>query len=199
MSARGSRVASLMPLILGALLASSTVAVAQVDTGAGARPRAGRVGGGRGGRGAARGAAAGGAVNPRQQALAKQVRQAFSGVVRKQLNLNDDQMKRLDATDQRFQKERNAVGRDERDARVALKAALEDTTGTPDQAKVDDYMSRLVKAQHRRADILEGEQKELSGFLTPVQRAKYFALRDQLTRRVSQMRQDGRRGGPPPQ
>lgn len=189
----------LTALVVGALLASSgvaTVAAAQTDTAARTRPRAaGRMG--RGGRGGGRVEAD--AMTPRQQALAKQVRQAFSGVVRKQLNLSDDQVKRLDATDLRFQKERNEVGRDERDARVALKNALEDTTSTPDQAKVDEYMSRLVKAQHRRADILEAEQKELSGFLTPVQRAKYFALRDQFTRRVAAMGQDGRRGGPPPE
>lgn len=145
----------------------------------------------------------------RQQALARQIRQTFNGVVKRQLGLNDEQMRRLQQTDNRFQKERNEVGKDERTARLALKAALEDTTAAPDQAKVDDYLSRLVKAQRRRADILEAEQKELSSFLTPVQRAKYFALRDQLVRRIGQLRQDnpgagradapsGRRGGARP-
>lgn len=143
------------------------------------------------------------AVNPKQQALAKQVRQAFQGVVKRQLSLNDDQVKKLNEVDDRFQLQRNEVSRDERQARLALKGALEDTTANPDQAKVDEYMSRLVKAQHRRAEILESEQKDLSGFLTPVQRAKYFALRDQLNRRIAQLRQQDStgagRGARPPE
>jgi hypothetical protein len=56
-----------------------------------------------------------------------------------------------------------------------------------------------VKAQRRRADILENEQKELASFLNPVQRAKFFALRDQLARRIQELQGQGRgRRGPPP-
>jgi Spy/CpxP family protein refolding chaperone len=135
---------------------------------------------GRGGR------AAGGA---NQQALAKQIHQAFAGVVRKRLNLTDDQARQLDATQQRFQQQRTQVQRDERQARVGLKAAMEDSTGTPDQAKISSYMDQLVQAQHRRATILEEEQKELSGYLTPLQRAQYQALHEQLNKRIQQMQQ----------
>lgn len=140
----------------------------------------------------------------RQQALARDVRQAFAGVIKRQLGLNADQARRLREVDDRYQKQRNELGRDERDARAALRRMLEDTTATPDQAKVDESLSRLVKAQRRRADILEAEQKDLSAFLTPVQRAKFFALRDQLNRRIAQLRPNGtppagRRGGRPPQ
>ena len=189
----------MIALAAGLALGSGVVASAQ-DT-------ALRRGGGRAERKAARADARAGragqpAANPKQQALAKQVRQAFRGVVRKQLALNDEQVKKLNEVDDRFQLQRNEVNRDERQALLALKGALEDTSGNPDQAKVDEYMSRLVKAQHRRADILESEQKDLSGFLTPVQRAKYFALRDQLNRRIAQLRQQdstaaGRAGRPP--
>ncbi len=138
----------------------------------------------------------------RQRQLAGQVRKAFSDVVRRQLALNDEQAKRLTQVDNRFQKERNAINQDERAARQGLRAVLEDTVGTPDQGKVDGYLTQLVRAQRRRADVLEAEQKELAAFLTPVQRAKYFALRDQLTRRINQLGQErgraGRQGGGPP-
>ncbi len=142
------------------------------------------------------------APNPRQRALAGQVRKAFSDVVRKHLALNDEQSKRLTQVDNRFQKERNSINQDERAARQGLRAVLEDSVGTPDQAKVDGYLTQLVRAQRRRADVLEAEQKELATFLTPVQRAKYFALRDQLTRRINQLGQErgrgARQGGAPP-
>jgi len=130
---------------------------------------------------------------PKQQALAKRVRQAFAGVVRTRLNLNDDQARQLQTTDQRFQKQRNQIGREERQTRAALAAALADSAGTPDQAKISQYMDQLIQVQHRRADLLEAEQKELGGFLTPLQRAQYLALREQLNRRVRDMVQQGAR------
>lgn len=176
---------------------AATTAAAQRAAEPPIRPRPGRAGGlgqGRAGRGNEL------PPNAKRGALAREIRQTFFGVVKRRLNLNDDQALKLEQADTRFQRERNLVGADERQARQSLKIALEDTTGTPDNAKVDQYMSRLVQAQHKRADLLEAEQKELSGFLTPVQRAQYFALRENLNRRIAQMNQDagGRQGGPPP-
>jgi Spy/CpxP family protein refolding chaperone len=183
---------------LGAWIAAASVTVSDTaraqrpDSGA-VRPRAGRLGRGNPARVEQR---ANRPLTPRQQLLQQRVRQAFDGVVRRQLSLNDEQVKRLSEVDRQYQVQRNQVNRDEREARLALREALEDSSRTPDQAKVDGYMSRLVKAQHRRAEILEAEQKDLSTFLTPVQRAKYFALRDQLTRRIQEIVQDSiGRGG----
>jgi Spy/CpxP family protein refolding chaperone len=138
---------------------------------------------------------------PKQQALQRQVRQAFAGVLKRQLNLNDEQLKKLQDVDAKYQRQRTEVVRDERAARLDLRSALTDTSATPDQTKVDGYLTRLTAAQRKRADLLEAEQKELAGFLTPVQRAKFLALREQLQKRVAARRQDGgrgRAGAPPP-
>lgn len=133
----------------------------------------------------------------RQQRLAGQVREAFHRVVKQRLNLTDDQARRLKEVDDRYEAQRAEVAKDEREARQSLRAALAATAGSTDQAKVDENMARVMKAQRRRSEILEAEQKELGVFLTPVQRAKYFALRDNFARRIQQVRQNGR-GGPPP-
>jgi TolA-binding protein len=130
----------------------------------------------------------------RQQRLAGQVRDAFARVVKQRLNLSDDQARRLKEVDDRYEAQRNDVARDERQARQALRAALaapSGTSGTSDQSAVDGNMARVMKAQRRRSEILEAEQKDLGTFLTPVQRAKYFALRDNLARRIQQVRQNG--------
>jgi Spy/CpxP family protein refolding chaperone len=136
-----------------------------------------------------------------KQALARQVRQAFAGVVRRQLNLSDEQSRKLQDIDTKYQRQRTEIVRDERAAREDLRLALSDSTATPDQGKVDGYINRLIQAQRKRADLLDAEQKELAGFLNPVQRGKYLALREQLQKRVGQLRQDGRagRGAPPPE
>jgi hypothetical protein len=175
-------------LLAGGLVTSSTSLHAQTESTA-VRPLRGRgLGGGRGARALERGNAA-----PKQQALQKAVRQRFAAVVRTRLNLSEEQAQRLDATDQRFQKQRTQIGQQERASRQGLAAALADSGGTQDQAKISQYMDQLVQAQHKRADLLEEEQKELGTFLTPVQRAKFLGLREQLNATVKQLRQENRR------
>ncbi len=125
----------------------------------------------------------------RRQALEGRVRRALAGVVRKQLGLNDEQMLKLQRVDQKYDQQRRAMVRSERQTRQALRAAMQDST--PDQAKIARYMDDLVAAQHRRADLLGNEQKELAGFLTPLQRAKYQALRERLTRTMQNLQRGG--------
>ena len=138
--------------------------------------------------------------NPRRQALQRQVREAFAKVVRKQLNLNDEQMQSLQRVDTKFEQRRRGLLREERQARLDLLAAMADST-SPDQSRIAKQLDALIQAQRARADLLEAEQKELSTFLTPLQRAKYLAVKERLNRRLQQLVQGdsvGRRGGPPP-
>ncbi len=139
--------------------------------------------------------------NPRRQALQRQVREAFAKVVRKQLNLNDEQMASLQRVDSKFEQQRRALMRQERQTRLDLVSAMADST-SPDQARIAQQLDALVQSQRKRADLLDAEQKELSTFLTPLQRAKYFAVKERLNRRLQQLVQadsSGRRGGPPPE
>ncbi len=133
-----------------------------------------------------------------RQLLQRQVRQAFAKAVRRQLSLSDDQMRKLQSVDLKYERQRVALLRDERQARQGLKRTMDDSTSV-DQAKVDGYLSQLVKAQRTRADLLESEQKELGGFLTPLQRAKYFAMKERLNRRMQELaQQNGARGAVEP-
>jgi Spy/CpxP family protein refolding chaperone len=134
----------------------------------------------------------------RQQRLAGQVREAFARVVKQRLNLTDDQSRRLKEVDDRYETQRNDVARDERQARQALRTQLAAPSGA-DQAKIDENMAVITKAQQRRAEILASEQKDLGGFLTPKQRSQYFFMRDNLARRIQQMRQNAAPGAPPPE
>lgn len=180
-------------VVLGFLVAVASAGISEAASAQrAANPRAARR--------EARAEAQAGKRTPRQQRLAGQVRQAFARVVKQRLNLNEDQARRLKEVDDRYEQQRNEVARDERGARQALRAALAAPAGSRDQAAVDDNLSRVMKAQRRRSEILEAEQKDLGAFLTPVQRAQYFALRDNLARRIQQVRQNnGPRGARPPQ
>lgn len=130
--------------------------------------------------------------------LQRQVRQAWQGVVRRQLNLNQEQMRSLNQVNGKYERERNSIVRDERQARLALKAAMADSGATDQNARVEQQLNVLVQAQRRRADLFENEQKDLSGFLTPLQRAKFSALQEQLNKRLQNVVQSTAPVGPPP-
>jgi periplasmic protein CpxP/Spy len=119
--------------------------------------------------------------------------------VRRQLNLDAGKMQQLQRVDQKYEQQRRQVLKSEREARLNLKTAMQDSTGHPDQDKIAQYMDQLVHGQRQRADLLEGEQKELAGFLSPLQRAQYFALKERVTRKLMELRTDSAagRGGQP--
>lgn len=178
--------------VFAAVLASAAVARAQVaesTSAAQARPLRGQRQQPRGG------------TPTERQALQRRVRQAFAGVVRRQLNLDAAKMQQLQRVDQKYEQQRREVLRSEREARFNLKAAMQDSAGHPDQDKIAQYMDQLVHGQRQRADLLEGEQKELAAFLSPLQRAQYFALKERVARKLMELQPDsvaGRRGGLPP-
>ncbi|HEY4217608.1 MAG TPA: Spy/CpxP family protein refolding chaperone [Gemmatimonadaceae bacterium] len=187
-----------LTLASGLIISASTLALAQGADAGTARPLKGRGAAVRPEKAPRQAKAAAAAGNTaQQQRLARQIRQAFAGRVRQRLNLNDTQSQQLSATEKRFNQQRNVVLQSERQARLGLKAAMQDSSGTRDQTKINQYMDQLVQAQHRRADILEAEQKEMAGYLTPYQRAQYQALQQQLNKRITQFRQDGSPNEPP--
>lgn len=143
--------------------------------------------------------------NPRRQALVRQVRQAFARVVRKQLSLSDEQMQSLQRVDTKYEQQRRALLRDERQARLDLQTAMADSASA-DQSRISRQLDVLIQSQRKRADLLDAEQKELSSFLTPLQRAKYFAIKERLNRRLQELaqgdsagRRGARAGGTPPE
>lgn len=133
--------------------------------------------------------------SPRMR-LQRQIRQEFTRAVRTQVGLTDDQMRKLAPINQKYVGQRQALARQERDTRMALRAEL--MKEEPDQAKVADYSAQLQEIPHKRLDMNDAEARELSTIMTPVQLAKFRALEERVQRQMNEMR--GRRGegmGPP--
>jgi periplasmic protein CpxP/Spy len=127
------------------------------------------------------------AGGPRQQ-LEQRIRIRFEQIVRRRLQLTDDQLTRLRQTNRRFAPQRQALAAHERTIRQAIRAELRPGVAT-DEQRVGVLMDSLFVLQHQRLDMLQSEQRELSTFLTPSQRVRYYALQEQLQRRVQAMRQ----------
>ncbi len=134
-------------------------------------------------------------ARPNRANLEQQVQERMAQVTKERLGATDAQMAKLQETNKKFDEKRRLVVDQERDIRMSLR----DEMLRPDSARqgqVAALLDRVIKTQRQRVDIQEQEQKELSGFLTPLQRAKYFALEQQIRQRVNQMRQaqQGRAG-----
>ena len=146
---------------------------------------------GRGGRGVRQAPPVGDSVftnRPDRANLEQQVRERIAQVTKERLGATDQQMAKLQETNKKFDEKRRLVVDQERDVRMSLR----DEVLRPDsarQAQVAALLDRIIKTQRQRVDLMEQEQKELAGFLTPLQRAKYFALEQQVRQRVNQMRQ----------
>jgi Spy/CpxP family protein refolding chaperone len=119
-------------------------------------------------------------------------RQAIEKLIRNQVRPTDEQMIKLRQIDQRFMPRRTQLDREEQQVRGDLRRAMLDTVNV-DEARIGQLLDRMIGFPGRRAALMEEEQKSLGEVLTPLQRAKYHAIQEQLRRRIEQGR-----GGPPP-
>lgn len=130
-------------------------------------------------------------------ALERRFRERLAEVMRTRLGLNDQQVRQLGDVNDTFEARRRALFQEEREVRLGLRRNLMgETEGSNDE--VATLLDRAMKIERRRLDLMEEEQGALAKFLTPIQRAKYFGMQEQLRRRMDEMRdrREGPRGGP---
>jgi periplasmic protein CpxP/Spy len=137
-------------------------------------------------RGGGEGKAEAGAPARRQQ-MERQLRQRLWQVTKQQVGLTDAQMSRLGEATRRFDARRRTVNQAERAERSALRQQLL-AGDQADQNRIAASLDHLMQLQRQRVDLQAEEQRELAGFMTPIQRARFAALQEQLRRRVEALR-----------
>jgi Zn-dependent M32 family carboxypeptidase len=125
--------------------------------------------------------------------LERRFRQTLYQVTRRRVGLSDAQMNRLMPINQRFETQRRAIQRQERETRLGLREAMRDSTNA-DQGRITSYLDKLVELQRQRVELVAQEQRDLAAFMTPLQRARYTALQEQVRRRIEQMLRQNRAG-----
>ncbi len=118
-------------------------------------------------------------------ALAAQVRQRWAVHVRSSLGLSDDQAGKLDATEQRFEQQRQPIRAHQRQINQALNAEL--AAQAPNQDRVKQLMSERQQNQLKLQQVNRDEDREMQGYLTPVQRARYQEERRRFQERVAEL------------
>jgi hypothetical protein len=126
--------------------------------------------------------------------LRAQVERRFAEHVRRELDLSDDQATKLRATHERYAERRRTLMQRQQEVRRAL-----DDQMRPGVAANGDSVRKLMDAlQAGRGDGLKLEQeedREMAGYLSPVQRARFQTMRERFLQRVQQLRRERGRGG----
>lgn len=126
--------------------------------------------------------------------MEQQVQRRIGIMLKERLSLTDDQLRQLEAVTMRLERDRRAVRSDEYRSRVALRAQLlAGDSASNDSVAV--LLDRLPGIERRKIDLMEAEQRELGQFLTPIQRARFMALQEEIRRGMDDIR--NRRPGAP--
>jgi Spy/CpxP family protein refolding chaperone len=136
------------------------------------------------------------AQQPGQRAIERRIEARVNQLIRTQLGLNDEQVRQLQGVSARVENQRRALERDMMTTRSELRRQLLDSA-PPDEPRIAELLEQLPRLERRRIDMLEQQQRELARFLTPSQRARYFALEENLRRNLQES-QRRRLDGPPP-
>jgi len=125
--------------------------------------------------------------------LRARIESTFTRRVQQDLNLSQDQATKLRTTQERFGTRRRDVMQQQLQRRRALENQMQ-----PGIAANSDSVRKLMDGiQTGRAEMLRIEQdqdREMASYLTPVQRARYQQMREQLMRRVGELRMQRREG-----
>ena len=126
--------------------------------------------------------------------LRDRIEQRFSERVQQDLNLTSDQASKLRTTQELYSGRRRTLQQQQQERRRAIDDQMQ-----PGVAANQDSLRKLLDAQRTgRAELSKIEQdedREMAGYLTPVQRARYQQMRGRLMQRVVEMQLERRGGG----
>ncbi len=125
-------------------------------------------------------------------ALEQQFKERTAKLVQQRLGLSDDQLGKLEQSNARYAPQLRRLAAQERDIRGQLRQEMM-AGNSANQQHVSDLLDSALRLQRQRLGIVESEQKELAGFLTPVQRARYIALQAQFGKRAQELSGQGGR------
>lgn len=126
-------------------------------------------------------------ASPERKQLERRLHQRMVDVIRTRLDLTQAQMDKLSATNERYEQQRRELAQRERSLRLELRAQLR-RGDSADQNRVAQLLDQTLQAQQQRLDLYRKEQSDLSAFMTPVQRARYMGLQEQMRSRVEELR-----------
>jgi Spy/CpxP family protein refolding chaperone len=141
-----------------------------------------------------------GEIRRGERPIEQQLQHRIAAIMKDRLSLSDEQLRQLTEVTQRFERQRMAVRGEEYRMRMTLRTQLMAGDSASSEI-VAEVLEKMPGIERRRIDLMEAEQRELARFLTPVQRARYLSLQEEIRRNMEQIRDrrdtDGSRPGQP--
>jgi hypothetical protein len=123
--------------------------------------------------------------------LRTMIEQRFSQRVQQELKLTTEQTGKLRSTQERFGPRRRTLMRQQMERRRALENQMQPGVAA-NQDSVRKLMDALTTGRLEMVRIQQEENRELNGFLTPVQQVRYNLMRERFMQRVGELRREGR-------
>ena len=126
--------------------------------------------------------------------LRARIEERFNQRVQEELRLSQDQATKLRASQERFGSRRRQLMQ----LQMQRRHALDDQMQPGVAANSDSVRKLLDGLQSGRAEMVkidQDENQEMSGYLTPVQRARYQQMRGRLMQRAQELRSERRDRG----
>lgn len=106
----------------------------------------------------------------------------------KELELTEDQTRRLHQEFREIQGKRRSLIREQRAVRLRLEALNQE--GRASDAEASQLLQRAAELKEREAALWREEQERIGRVLTPAQQARFLVLQERFAERVRRMRED---------
>jgi periplasmic protein CpxP/Spy len=124
----------------------------------------------------------------RADSLRQHIEERFASRVQQQLGLTNDQTAKLRVTSQRFGTRRRDLYTRYRQLREALGVQLRPGVAA-NQDSVGKLTDAMIELRVASAQATRDEMREVAKYLTPVQRARFFAMRERLHHHMKEARE----------
>jgi hypothetical protein len=128
---------------------------------------------------------------PDRTAMQARIERLFLDRAREEMGLDSAGAQRLLTVERRMVERRRAIEAENRRLNADLAAQLRPGVAA-DADRVARALDSLGTLRVSYAQVFRDEQRELAAFLTPVQRAQFYRLRERLVNRVAELREQRR-------
>lgn len=122
-----------------------------------------------------------------RQVLRDRIEQVFLDRAREEMSLSADQVTKLQATSRRMFDRRQVFAAENHRLTAVLAAQMRPGIAG-DSRVIRSALDSIVAIRVGAAELYRDEQREMSGYLTDVQRAQYHLLRERFLNRVEDVR-----------
>jgi Spy/CpxP family protein refolding chaperone len=124
--------------------------------------------------------------------MERRIREQMQRIVKERLELTDEESAALAEATRGFENRRRQLGRSELATRRRIEALM--LEGAADDAEAEELLERMVELRRQEAELFAEEQEALLQILPPGKVLRLQSIREEMGRRIRNLRRGGERG-----